>query len=105
MAADAHGDCLGYSGAHHIADGASAKIVEKAAQVLMHEKQLVGMPGWAENDRWDVEGVVLMGNRIASNCRVWCGSSWWNGLDCIRIRRSGTANRDCSSQRRPCKDS
>ena len=59
MAADAHGDCLGYSGAHHIADGASAKIVEKAAQVLMHEKQLVGMPGWAENDRWDVEGVVV----------------------------------------------
>ena len=24
----------------------------------MHEKQLVGMPGWAESDRWDVEGVV-----------------------------------------------
>jgi uncharacterized protein (TIGR03435 family) len=29
----------------------------------MHEKQLVGMPGWAESDRWDVEGVVdLEGN-------------------------------------------
>lgn len=24
----------------------------------MHEKQLVGMPGWAESDRWDVEGVL-----------------------------------------------
>lgn len=29
----------------------------------MHEKQLVGMPGWAESDRWDVEGVAdLEGN-------------------------------------------
>jgi uncharacterized protein (TIGR03435 family) len=24
----------------------------------MHEKQLVGMPGWAESDHWDIEGVV-----------------------------------------------
>jgi uncharacterized protein (TIGR03435 family) len=24
----------------------------------MHAKQLAGMPGWAESDRWDVEGVV-----------------------------------------------
>src|SRR5579864_3971381 len=24
----------------------------------MHEKQLVGIPEWAESDRWDVDGVV-----------------------------------------------